>query len=270
MRTKQEYLSEIPFEYIIGFSEETGLIRDHSCFTKKDFVFRLARTLSSEECCFLNKMFINNMPYKCCVSWYLDKYPTGDMLGKDFVEYLHKQKSNLGSICFEFPIDKTRVDILRLDTEFHAYEVKSKRDKFDRLNYQIPALQKVFDFVYLIVSYEQRLKALNIIDSNTGLITFSSDTDTLAFSLEREPKLNCNTNPINQLKLLRIDELLCIARTNIKKPKILTRNGLITTILQSYNREQIQELFKSTIRKRTLTDINKKLTTNLNLNRFLS
>lgn len=245
MRTKQEYLLDLPFEFIIGFSEETGLVRDHACFTKKDFVHRLIGTLTISECHVLSEMYRKGAPYRSSVDWYLAKYPSGEMVSKSFVEHLNKRESNLGSIYFEFPIIKTRVDILRLASDSHAYEVKSERDKVDRLEYQIPALQKVFDYVYLIAPNRLMQKIPDSINSQIGLITFSIDACDYSFELAREPKINYGLNSKLQLNLLRLDELGIICSKIIgAKAKRMGRKEQTLAIIQHYNSEQIHEMFK--------------------------
>lgn len=254
MRTKQEYLLSLPFEYILGFSRETGLIRRKGYFTKKDFVYRLLRNLQTSECSQLYEFYKAGDSYKKSVDWFLCNYPTSGMIEKSFVNYLTSKNKNLGTFFFEFPILKTRVDILRLEEKFHAYEVKSQRDKIDRIHYQLPALKEYFEYTNLIIpsKLEQRLK--EIVGREVGIIIFTLNHDEITFEIDREPEIIDDFNEYAQLELLRMCELRDICNqiggvTSKEKP----RGESIKTIIENFSRYEINEFFKSKIRNREKT-----------------
>ncbi len=252
MLTKQEYLLSVPFEYILGFSLETGLIRDGSCFTKKDFVQRLMLNLKISECKQVFEDFKNGHSYKRSVEWFLAKLPTGEMVSKNFVETHFRGAANAGPFCFEFPILETRVDILRLSGSFHAYEVKSQRDKLDRLNYQVPALKRFFEYVSLVVSYDLAQKVVEKVDCDIGIITFRSIDNDLIFETYREGCLLDSYDPTCQLNLLQITELRSLYEKifDSAPSKRKNRKELSAEIICHSERSEINEIFKSKIRNR--------------------
>ncbi len=252
MQTKQEYLLGIPFEYILGFSRETGLIRRKEYFTKKDFVHRLLRTLNLSECKNLNNYYQKGISYKTAVEEFLGSYPTAELISKRFVEYLTININNLGTLCFEFPITKTRVDILRLENETYAYEVKSQRDRIDRLDYQLPALQKVFEYTLIIIPSELKSRIERIIHNDVGIITYLSEYGQITFEIDREPEIANDLNEYRQLNLLRLDELMAIyMRTFRKIPNEKRREKLVAEIILNLDCSQINEVFKLTLRNRS-------------------
>jgi hypothetical protein len=250
-RTKQEFLLAIPFEYILGFSKETRLIRDNSCFTKKDFVHRLLKNLDKFECQYLYESYKKGKTYKFSAEWFLDKFPTGGIISKNFVESLNSQNSSQKTIYFEFPVFKTRVDILALSENSHAFEVKSQRDKLDRLNYQIPALKEYFENVSLIIPLESKQKIIEHLDREIGIITFKTKDDKIIFEIEREPTSIDDFNEFSQMELLHVDELRTIYSEYVRSPTMkLYRKDLIHNIIEFIPRHKINELFKTTIRER--------------------
>ncbi len=247
MRTKQDYLSEIPFEFLIGFSKETGLIRDNACFTKKDFIHRLIPNLTLSDCQQLNEESKEGHCYKSSVSRYLNEFPTGNIVSKNFVEHLGKFESQLGSIFYEFPITHTRVDILRLSGEFYAYEVKSVRDKLDRLVYQIPALQKYFDYVTVVIPTENEKSVRCYLQKNIGITSFQVKDRLMVFDSKRKAKKSVLLDSIAQLEILRLDELRDIYRCGKLKP---TRKEAIEGIMRNLNTKEIHTVFLSKLKDR--------------------
>lgn len=250
MITKQEYLLSVPFEYILGFSKETKLIRSNGCFTKKDFVQRLIASLEIAECKQIYEDYKNGESYKRSVNWFLTKFPTGQFIGKSFVE--NQNNFAQKNFFFEFPISKTRVDILHLLNSFHAYEIKSQRDKLNRLNYQIPALRQFFENVSLIIPSASCSEVMKTIDEKIGIITFLPEDNKISFEVARESTPMGEYNPTAQLNILQISELRDIYFHNIGPvTKKLGRSDLIEKVVNRLPFSQINDLFKQTIRKRT-------------------
>jgi hypothetical protein len=153
MQTKQECLLELPFEFIIAFAKETQMLRSNGYFTKKDYVHHLLKKLNVEDCFALNELYKKGFNCGDAAKYFNKKRPTGYLISGGFVNYLNNQ-GKIGTILYEFPITSTRVDILRLDGTSYAYEIKSQRDKLDRLNVQLPALGRVFDKVFVVFPFD--------------------------------------------------------------------------------------------------------------------
>lgn len=251
MRTKQEYLLPIPFEYILAFSRETRLIRRNGYYTKKDFVQHLLRSLKLSECKQLYDFFNNGVPHRDAARYFLEEYPTGELVSKAFVDYLVKTTKNLGILLFEFPIPKTRVDILRLNNFSYAYEVKSQRDRIDRLRYQLPALSRIFERVCLIFASSLEDKIARMPTKTVGLYVFTAKKGQITFEIEREPLEIDEFEPDAQLELLRVDELKSLYSTLYEEePVRKARRELTDLIIRNVDRYEINLLFKRTIQSR--------------------
>jgi len=251
MLTKQEYLLSIPFEYIIAFSRGTRLIRRNGYYTKKDFVQHLLRNLRVSECKKLYEFYGNGVSCRDAVKYFLEKYPTGELVSKAFVNHLIKTTKDLGMLMYEFPIQKTRVDILRISNFSYAYEVKSQRDRVDRLHYQLPMLGRIFESVYLVFSFSVKDKIKKMVDKKVGLYTYTTKEDQIVFTIEREPVEIDEYEPHAQLELFGMDELRSIYFDLYKeKPKNKVKRELINLFLKNIDRHEINLLFKKTIQKR--------------------
>jgi hypothetical protein len=249
MITKQEYLLSVPFDYIIGFSKETGLIRNNRYFTKKDFVHRLLASLETSECRQIYNDYKNGQSYKKSVEWFLTKFPTGQSISKRFVESQSLRIQQ--NFSYEFPVSKTRVDILGLLGRFHAYEVKSQRDNFDRLAYQIPALKLFFEHVSIIIPCDTSPEIIKSIDEDIGVVLFSTENQKIDFQYLREASNLDEYSSHAQLCLLQTEELRKIYARLIERPvNKLGRHDLVCNIFAKLSRTEINDLFKLAIYKR--------------------
>lgn len=253
MLTKQEYLLLLPFEYVLGFSRTTGLIRQNSCYTKKDFVQRLLRSLKASECRQLHDFYSNGFSYRKAAMCYLRKYPSGNHVSKAFVEYLRETTNDLGRLFFEFPIPQTRVDILRLDSTSHAYEVKSQRDKTKRLHFQLPALRRIFEKVSLVYASNLASKVRKVVDMSVGLYSFSVEDGEIVIEIRRPPVETDAFEPVAQLELLRTDEVRAIYIELFGvEPLRKTKAVMINVIATDIGRYEINKFFVKTIGSRNV------------------
>jgi len=269
MRTKQECLLAIPFEYIIAFSKETRLLRSNGYCTKKDFVQHLLRSLNIHECERLYQFYAEGRPYREASKYFLAKRPTGYIVSGAFVNYLDKTTHDLGKLFFEFPIANTRVDILRLNGSSYAYEVKSQRDRLDRLRFQLPAARKLFEYVSVIFPLSLKNKVMEIVDGNVGLYSFDIRDEQPIFEVEKEQTKNDEIYPEAQLDLLRLDELQTMCSNFCeKKPTRLEKNEMIRVILNNMNWSEANDAFKKVIQKRVCVPSRSSLLIKGTFNRF--
>ena len=199
MRTKQELLLSIPFEYLLGFIEETILTRGkNNYFTKKDFVHCLINSLDFSECEWLVKNYENDIPYKKAASEYLEFHPTGNMLTKKFSDVI-KKSYNEEIILYEFLIPSTRADIVQIGDLSQAYELKSIRDSFKRILNQILALEKIFDITYIVVSFDALKECEKYVDDIVGIYFYNVRKDGVSFQLLKSAKRSNFINLTGQL-----------------------------------------------------------------------
>lgn len=209
MNTKQEYLLSIPFEYLLSFIGHSHLVRPrNNYFTKKDYVRRIIRTLSSSDCKWLNSMYIHEIPSDKAASLFLKRYPTANVVRKAFVEHIYgNDHEDIGDISYEFPIYKTRIDIARIQGDSYAYEIKSIRDSPRRIEHQISTMKKIFEKTYLVLPKVKKLLSSISIDKKVGIYHYLLDDENIIFKKRRTAIKGTSFDSLAQLRIFRTNEL---------------------------------------------------------------
>jgi len=209
LKSKQEYLLTIPFEYLLGFIGHSHLVKPgNSYYTKKDFVQRILRTLSASDCQWLHSMYLRKIPSRKVAELYLMKYPTAEIIRTAFVDHIIKEvHDDIGEISYEFPIPKTRVDIARIQGESYAYELKSIRDTNRRIKNQINSMRSLFERVYLVLPKEKNLLTSISINKKVGIYYYLIEDKNIIFKRRRKAYRNTSFDSLGQLQLFHIDEL---------------------------------------------------------------
>ena len=65
---------------------------------------------------------------------------------------LGRHNLNTAFMLTEFPVDDCKADAVVLNGTSHVYEIKSEMDSFDRLDRQLAAYHKMFDFITVITT----------------------------------------------------------------------------------------------------------------------
>ena len=209
MKSKQEYLLSIPFDYLLRFIGHSYLVRPkNDYFTKKDFVRRIIRTLSAADCEWLYSMYIHNIPSVKAAELFLIRYPTATIVREAFVEsILESVHDDIGEISYEFPITNTRIDIARIQGDSYAYEIKSIRDSSRRIEHQISTMKKIFEKTYLVLPKEKKLLSSISIDKKVGIYYYVLDDENIIFKKRRTAKKMTTFDSLAQLQLFSTDDL---------------------------------------------------------------
>lgn len=104
----------------------------------------------------------------------------------------------------EFPVcdGEARADIVVVNGELHAYEIKSTHDKLSRLPGQVESYSKVFDRVTLIADRKHLEGAEKIIPGWWGILSVEPDVESLRVKNVRVARRNPAPEPLALAQLL--------------------------------------------------------------------
>ncbi len=103
-----------------------------------------------------------------------------------------------------------RIDIAVINGELSGFELKSDRDKLDRLPLQAKVYSKVFDRVTLVVGARHVRKALPLIPEWWSVLIANDRLGHISLSLERESNLNSEQDAILVAELLCKEEAIAL------------------------------------------------------------
>jgi hypothetical protein len=105
----------------------------------------------------------------------------------------HLARSGTGRIVEELGIEQgaARIDVALVTDRLLGFEIKSDRDKFDRLANQIHAYNRVFDEITLVTGMTLREEALRLLPSWWGVMAAEYDADgVVQLAVMREAQKN--------------------------------------------------------------------------------
>ena len=160
--------------------------------------------------------------------------------GEDIFKYQlaqkHFDKKKIVA-AFEIKVNKSRADFLTINGCTRCYEIKSELDNFSKFEKQAADYLLAFEYNYLVVNNKNVNKALEKIPSNFGLWCYDNGEH---ISIKKA-KLNTNIDPQVQLTLLTKKE----RTSNFKET-----GGIIKNIIRNYDTNQINYIFKKTLKER--------------------
>ena len=249
MQSKKSYLERIEMDYLVQFAAETKLLKNKRYFTKKDFVLGLSNRLSIEECEFLFKNYEENItPQNTAKIFLAEKNPTAPIVVNKLIHFLamEKYKEILNNIIFkEFTVGNFRTDVNLINGHSFAFEIKTARDKIEKASIQTENFLKAFEYVYLVMTYDQELpKNLN---ENVGIYLFDYQDGQAEFKEIQKAKRNLIFDSMIQLNALRKDEIqLFHGDTTGKKDK----ETMIKELLDTETEMNINVKFKHCLKNR--------------------
>jgi len=106
---------------------------------------------------------------------------------------------------------KSRIDIAIITNNLYGFELKSDKDRLDRLPFQMKTYNEVFDKVKLIVGYKHAFDALNMVPEWWGVtLAHKGPKGAIHFMDARPAQFNKNQNVLSILRLLWKEEALTI------------------------------------------------------------
>lgn len=110
---------------------------------------------------------------------------------------------------------EARVDVAVINGSLTGYELKSARDKLDRLPNQVSTYGKVLDYAYLVVAQSHLDKARAMLPPWWGILVAQGDSDRITLRYCRKARKNPGVDAASLVQLLWRDEALAV----------LTRHG---------------------------------------------
>jgi adenylate kinase family enzyme len=177
----------------------------------------------------------------------LDYYPNEICIKSSFIKQILVRGKKHVTI-FELPVGSSRTDLCKINGESITYEIKTDLDNFSRLQKQIKDYYKIFDKVFIICSEENVSKILALTPEKCGLYSYKQNRQkNYKFKLIREASINNEINSINQLNLLRKNELNSYFAIN---ESLQNHSGILEYVVNAYSTDSINRIFKLILKHR--------------------
>jgi hypothetical protein len=164
-------------------------------------------------------------------------------------EFIYDQSTFVVS---ELDIGNARIDLAVINGQLHGFEIKSERDKLDRLPSQIEYYSKVFDTVTLVVSENHLDKAKAMVPSWWGIDCVVKKKLSYSLKTIRKSKFNNGVQPLELSLLLWKDELIELLELNsiTKGIKSKSRYDLGRIASEKIDLKQLSLFVKSKLKRR--------------------
>ncbi len=111
-------------------------------------------------------------------------------------------------------LGEARIDLAVINGIAKGIEIKSDRDSLDRLSYQIPVYNRIFDVMEIVTGESHQEAVLDIIPAWWGVSTvYSNRLSKLCYKQLRKPKINKDKDPLSVIQLLWKQEALQLLET---------------------------------------------------------
>lgn len=174
-------------------------------------------------------------------------------------QYIIKKLGTKNSIIFnEFRVGESIVDLAMFNGESKAFEIKTDFDSPKRLLKQLDSYRRIFNKVYLIVSYDRLPQYLNIIPDCIGVLSLGIKGNRVIIDTIREAETSMNLDCEILIRCLRTKEYRNIVQEFYQIP--LTEDGDIyqkcLKALESIPKQILNHLFITELKKRkSLTNL---------------
>ena len=143
---------------------------------------------------------------------------------------------------------KRRVDVTVIDDEFHGYEIKSEKDRLDRLKGQMQIYTKALHRLTLIVATKHLKSTLEIIPNWCGLMEVRVDLEGHIILKEiRKTAKNPSVDPFILAHFLWRSEVIDILSNYETRPTTLraSRTELYRLLVEKISEGELPKLIKS-------------------------
>ncbi|MED0736279.1 sce7726 family protein [Aneurinibacillus thermoaerophilus] len=165
-------------------------------------------------------------------------------LVKDFIK--HKDEVAL----FEMKIEKSRLDVGRINGYSYAYEIKTELDSLTKLQKQIAHYALVFEFITVILHPKHLSKASEMLPDFCGIITYHIDSLGCQFQSVREALKSPCINSKTQIDTLNSKDLEYILKFIGEKNIPAKRSEREAALFSNVDFVDINFLFKEAIKNR--------------------
>ncbi len=149
---------------------------------------------------------------------------------------------------------KRRVDVAVIDREIHGFEIKSAKDRLDRLKGQLQVYTKSLHKLTLVVATKHLKRVLEIVPAWCGVIEVLVNPEGRVHLQEvREAERNPSVDPFIVAHLLWRDEVQDILSKNCAQPAILRapRAKLYKLLVEETPEPNLTEIIKAAMTERT-------------------
>lgn len=144
-----------------------------------------------------------------------------------------------------------RVDIAVVNGLLGGYEIKSDRDKLDRLPQQLSVYELCFDTMTIVVGAKHLDNCYDVIPASWGVWEATATPLGVRFETKRDPSINPTVSPDHVVQLLwrqeAFDSLKVLGPTPSPKS---TRGMLWAALVAAVPRERLLEIVREKIRAR--------------------
>lgn len=107
----------------------------------------------------------------------------------------------------EFTVNRSRIDVGRINGESFCYEIKTEYDNLHRLQKQLQDYQRVFEYTYVAVHSKHVGRALELVPETCGIIEFECHADDVFFNVLRPANKSNLLDPDIQLANLSSQDI---------------------------------------------------------------
>jgi len=252
MATKRDLLDNLSYDYIRRFVIKTRIISPGQYRDKKDHVRGLVRQLSSEECGFLKQLYDEGVPARRAAERFTRIYQPDDELVRK--EFLQKLRSEHGTptVLSEIPVKDNRADLVQVGEDSTAYELKSPRDTYRRLESQLSAFHSTFDKVYVVIPANENVP--EAVMKTTGVIQYTYPEFEFEYTKEANPTDSDLAVQLRQLWLRDLRTWVSSETAAACADAEDEQSELIDAILEKYSSTEIERRFRQSLANRVLED----------------
>ncbi|QIB73534.1 sce7726 family protein [Halogeometricum borinquense] len=245
MTTKRDRLETISHSFLQRFVHHANIARSHRSYrTYEDYLSKLESRLTSEECRFLEEASSTTDPESAATEFLHNYRPNESILRSEFEAYLDSRDST-SPRQKEFPIGGNRCDLIEIDSQIVAYELKSPQDRRARLPDQLETYQAVFDKTWVVLPEG---KSFGHIPEPVGEIRYRYPR--FEFEIVLEATQTPATRPRAQLKALQVEELQSICKYySLSKPS--HKRDLVNVVESSLSTAEIDDAFNRALQNRS-------------------
>jgi len=252
MVTKRDLLDDLPYGYIRRFVVKTRVISPGQYRDKKDHVRGLIRRLSADECQFLSQLYDEGVPARRAAERFTRTcQPDDELVRTEFLQKL-RSENETHTILSEVPVEDNRADLVQVGTDSTAYELKSPRDTYRRLESQLTAFHGTFDKVYVVIPAEEEVP--EAVTETTGIIQYTYPEFEFEHIKEAIPTDSDLSMQLRQLWLRDLRTWVSsetradCAESNDEQSK------LVKAILDQHSRSEIERKFRQSLASRVLDE----------------
>ncbi|MDX6153716.1 sce7726 family protein [Marinococcus sp. PL1-022] len=152
--------------------------------------------------------------------------------------------------AYEINVNKSRLDVGRINGKSYAYEIKTELDSLEKLEKQVSDYSEVFEYTYVVVHPCHFKKVMNIVPEHCGVITYREVSGDFKFSFRKRVDKSPYLNKSSMLRNLNSKELDYILKSSKYEGSLPVERDDKHEILLKLSDQKINALFKRALKQR--------------------